>query len=125
MHLFGTAQALQLDDLAPATVAALVGAIEECLENVRRHAGVEAASLVVEDAPDGFRCVVSDEGRGFDVTAIGRDRLGLSESVRARVADVQGRVIVWSTPGSGTTVILTVPKGVPASTPRVRGSRPA
>jgi hypothetical protein len=37
-------------------------------------------------------------------------KLGFKESVVARLADVGGRTRLFSSPGSGTTVVLEVPK---------------
>jgi signal transduction histidine kinase len=51
---------------------------------------------------------VKDDGTGFD-PATAREGMGLSRSVRGRVADVGGRVEVDSAPGRGTEVRLWVP----------------
>ena len=88
---------------------AFMGAIEECLENVRRHAGVEVCSLVATRTQELACCVVVDEGTGFDVDAVPTDRMGLAESVHARLREVGGTARVWSAPGTGTSVVLALP----------------
>jgi len=37
------------------------------------------------------------------------DRLGLRRSVRDRIESIGGTVQVWSTPGRGTSIVLSVP----------------
>ncbi|QHC71385.1 ATP-binding protein [Rathayibacter sp. VKM Ac-2801] len=88
---------------------ALVRATGECLENVRRHSGAALAHVSVAEKAGSLRVVVSDEGRGFDPAAVPAGRLGLAESVVGRVEAVGGAVRVFSAPGSGATVLLSVP----------------
>jgi signal transduction histidine kinase len=54
---------------------------------------------------DGIRVVVSDTGPGFDLAAIGEDRLGIRASILARMAGVAGTADIDSG-DSGTTVTL-------------------
>jgi signal transduction histidine kinase len=56
----------------------------------------------------GVLCSVHDDGRGFD-TDDTREGVGLSQSVRARMAEVGGRVEIESQPGNGTEVRLWLP----------------
>lgn len=92
------------------TLDALVGALGECLENVRRHAGVNEADVTVTDDDRTVRAMVTDTGSGFEPEAIDGARLGYAESVVGRLNTVGGRARVFSSPGSGTTVMLEVPK---------------
>lgn len=85
-------------------------ALAECLENVRRHAGVDEADVTITQTDDRLRALVTDAGVGFDPESIDAARLGFTESVVARLRDVGGDVRVFSTPGSGTTVMLEVPR---------------
>lgn len=95
--------------LDPETGAALEGAIRACLENVLRHAGTGTAEIEGIVAPDRLTVMVTDQGVGFDPAAVPGDRLGIRTSVRDRIEAVGGEVQVWSSPGSGTSVILAVP----------------
>jgi hypothetical protein len=113
VRLYGPPDVLDLDDVAPPAAAALVGAVEECLENVRRHAGVSVASVVVLRAAGEVRCMVTDEGVGFQAWDQASYRIGLGDSVGGRIREVGGSVRVWSAPGSGTSVALSVPAGGP------------
>ncbi len=101
----------QLATLGPVTGPAVDAAVEECLLNVTRHAGVSVAEVVVSRQADDLVVLVVDQGRGFDPDQVPDDRLGLAESVRGRITDIGGSVAVWSRPGTGTTVMLSVPIG--------------
>lgn len=92
------------------TLDALLGALGECLENVRRHSGVNEADVTVSDDDRTVRAMVTDAGHGFEPESIGTARLGYAESVVGRLNTVGGRARIFSSPGSGTTVMLEVPK---------------
>jgi signal transduction histidine kinase len=85
-------------------------ALGECLENVRRHSGVNEAHVTITDDETTVRAMVTDAGKGFDVGSIQEGRLGYTESIVARLRDVGGNARLFSSPGSGTTVVLEVPK---------------
>lgn len=85
-------------------------ALGECLENVRRHSGVKRADVTITDDDTTVRAMVTDAGVGFDLGGVGAERLGFAESVVARLRDVGGNARLFSSPGSGTTVVLEVPK---------------
>ena len=85
-------------------------ALGECMENVRRHAGVDRADVTISDDDTTVRAMVTDAGVGFDLLGVSAERLGFAESVVARLRDVGGNARLFSSPGSGTTVVLEVPK---------------
>jgi signal transduction histidine kinase len=85
-------------------------ALGECLENVRRHSGVDRADVTITDDDTTVRAMVTDAGIGFDLGGVDSERLGFAESVVARLRDVGGNARLFSSPGSGTTVVLEVPK---------------
>jgi signal transduction histidine kinase len=92
------------------TLDALLGALGECLENVRRHSGVHEADVTVTDDDRTVRAMITDAGSGFEPEAVDGARLGYAESVVGRLHTVGGRARIFSSPGSGTTVMLEVPK---------------
>lgn len=102
----GTGQVLLPSDILDSFLLALA----ECLENVRRHSGVSEAHVTITDDETTVRAMVTDAGKGFDVSAIQEGRLGFTESIVARLRDVGGNARLFSSPGSGTTVVLEVPK---------------
>ncbi|HTJ76792.1 MAG TPA: ATP-binding protein [Acidimicrobiales bacterium] len=108
----GRAQVLVADDLpplAPAVVAALIGAAGEALVNAGKHGRAAKVQVYVEpDEAGGVFCSVKDDGAGFDPAATD-EGIGLSRSIRGRVGEVGGRVDVVSAPGQGTEVLLWLP----------------
>jgi signal transduction histidine kinase len=102
----GTGQVLLPSDILDAFLLSLA----ECLENVRRHAGVTEAHVTITDDDTTVRAMVTDAGVGFDLAHVDQAKLGFKESVVARLADVGGNARLFSSPGSGTTVVLEVPK---------------
>ncbi len=95
--------------LAPAAAAALLDALAAALENVARHSGASVAEVELVYSPEALTIMVTDEGVGFDPTAIAADRLGIRASITDRIAAIGGTVQLWSSPGSGTSIILTAP----------------
>lgn len=102
----GAGQVLLPSDILDAFLLAL----GECLENVRRHSGVNEAHVTITDDETTVRAMVTDAGKGFDIDRIEEGRLGFTESIVARLRDVGGNARLFSSPGSGTTVVLEVPK---------------
>ena len=92
------------------TLDAFLLALAESLENVRRHSGVGEAHVTITDDDKSVRAMVTDDGVGFSVGEIPQGRLGFTESIVARLRDVGGDARLFSAPGSGTTVVLEVPK---------------
>lgn len=95
--------------MTPDAITAAVGALRACLENVVRHSGVDAAEIVVSTTDTSVTWTVTDAGTGFDLNEVPLDRLGLRSSVFGRVESEGGTVKIWTTPGSGTTVLFTLP----------------
>lgn len=100
-----------LDTLGPRRRDALGAAVAQCLVNVVRHAGVDEAELAVGPGDGEVTVVVMDSGSGFDVGGVPDDRIGLRTSIRGRIEQEGGSVRIWSQPGVGTTVVLSVPEG--------------
>ncbi len=89
-------------------VQALAGAIGEALTNTAKHADATTIVVYVEPRDDGgVFCSVKDNGEGFDpaTTAEGQ---GLSQSIRARITDVGGRVEISTAVGKGTEIQMWV-----------------
>ncbi|CAN5395594.1 hypothetical protein BH10ACT7_BH10ACT7_01080 [soil metagenome] len=87
----------------------LFAALEQCLVNVVRHAGVGRAEVSFVHNGDWLTVTVVDDGVGFDEATVADDRFGLRESVTGRIAALGGSTRVLSSPGNGTVVVLTVP----------------
>jgi signal transduction histidine kinase len=102
----GTGQVLLPSDVLDAFLLALA----ECLENVRRHSGVTEAHVTIVDDESTVRAMITDAGVGFALSDVDSARLGFKESVVARLKEVGGNARLFSAPGSGTTVVLEVPR---------------
>jgi signal transduction histidine kinase len=101
--------------VAPAVAHALRGAVRACLDNVRRHAGPDAKTwILLEDEQERILVTVRDDGVGIPegrLEEAGREgRLGVTASIRGRLADVGGTVTIHSAAGQGTEVELVVPR---------------
>jgi signal transduction histidine kinase/phage shock protein PspC (stress-responsive transcriptional regulator) len=96
-----------LDDAA----RALVAAGREAARNAATHAGVDTVDVYLEVEPERVSLFVRDRGAGFDPAAVPPDRRGLADSVLGRVRRYGGQAEVRSTPGEGTEIELSVPRG--------------
>lgn len=85
---------------------ALVLAARQAIGNAVTHANGRGLHIIVEGHGDeGTGVTVSDTGPGFDVGAVGADRLGIRASIFARMAGVAGTADIRSDE-HGTTVTL-------------------
>jgi signal transduction histidine kinase len=94
--------------LAPDVARALVGAVRAAFENVIKHSGATVAELELIYADD-ITVMITDQGAGFDPAHVPPDRLGVRGSIVERIEAVGGSARIWSTPGGGTSVVLTIP----------------
>ncbi|MGY6498638.1 MAG: sensor histidine kinase [Microcella sp.] len=99
--------------------AEFLRAIGQALVNVRRHAGVSEAEVVIGATADDVSAMVVDAGRGFEPSPGGDGRLGVGMSILARMEAIGGEAQVWSREGSGTTIALRVPATRPVPRPTV------
>lgn len=87
----------------------LAAATREALRNAARHAPGATIVVFAELAAGGAEVYVSDDGPGFDPTAVPLRRRGLRDSIVARMASVGGSATIDSTEGEGTEVALRLP----------------
>jgi signal transduction histidine kinase/CheY-like chemotaxis protein len=87
-------------------------AIQECLNNVEKHAKATNVTVEVEAKPNKFVFTVRDNGKGFNVHKQGRKqaRLGIA-CMRERVELLGGAMDIKSEQGHGTVVTAVVPLG--------------
>ena len=86
----------------------------EALVNAFRHAGASRVEVEIEYRRRQLRLRVRDDGRGIDPTVLhdGREGHWGVAGMRERAERIGGRLRVWSAPGKGTEVELSVPAGV-------------
>jgi signal transduction histidine kinase len=90
-------------------VAALAGALREAAVNAAKHSNAQGISVYVEVADGRVTGYVRDRGDGFDPGAVGSDRRGISDSIRARMQRVGGAATLRTHPGRGTEWTLEAP----------------
>jgi signal transduction histidine kinase len=102
------------DERLPAQVeATLYRVAQEALTNVEKHAEARRVSVLLECDGALARLTVEDDGRGFDVDAVqesleAAQRLGLL-GMKERVALAGGTLLLESSPGAGTTILVRIP----------------
>ena len=99
--------------LSPVLETALYRIIQEALTNVSRHAQAKHAGIRLWHAEHEVRCIVVDDGVGFDAEGVlrpgGHTGLGLM-GMRERLAAVGGALAITTAPGRGTELVVTIPK---------------
>ena len=95
--------------LPAAIETAMYRAVQEALTNASRHARASWVRIDVEREAGRLRCVISDDGIGFDVASCGGGGgLGLT-GMRERLSAVNGTLQIASAPGQGTQITLHLP----------------
>ncbi len=99
--------------LPPNLEATVYRLVQEALTNVTRHSGAQTVRIrLTRDERGMLRCVVEDDGKGFDVSAVlgGRRPKGLGlVGMRERLDAVGGALEIDSAPGRGTELTMTIP----------------
>jgi len=101
--------------LAPEVELALFRIAQESLSNVRRHSNAPHVQMRVEFGDKNLRLVVTDDGRGFDMSrgmngATTSGKLGLI-GMRERAQILGGTLNIKSEVGQGTTITANLPAG--------------
>jgi chemotaxis family two-component system sensor kinase Cph1 len=86
---------------------ALYRIVQESMTNILKHADAKRVSVVLTSTPDAVTALIEDDGRGVNPDE-NDSGLGLT-GMRERLALLDGRLRLESTPGSGTTVVAEVP----------------
>jgi len=98
-----------VDGLPAATALALYRVAQEALGNSAKHSKAKQVRVGLMRANEVVRLIVSDDGVGF-APARSRDSAGMGiVNMRERVRHLNGRFVVESEPGRGTTVRAEVP----------------
>jgi signal transduction histidine kinase len=93
----------------PDVALCLFRIIQEGLQNLKRHSGVEQAQVKLWTAGDKIHMSVSDKGRGFDTKEVAnKSGLGI-RSMEERVRLLGGRFAIHSEPTRGTQIEASVP----------------
>ena len=106
--------------LSPEIETNLYRIIQEALNNVLKHASADRVSITMNYIGDEAVIVIEDDGSGFDTES---EDIHTTESsgfglvgMRERAALVGGRLEIESSPGSGTVIMVRVPRDLRAAT---------
>ena len=97
-------------DLSEMQQTVVLRILQEALQNVRKHANAHVVTVATKVEEDGWMLEVGDDGRGFDIDAVGsrgRRNFGL-RFMQERAELVGARLTIRSRPGAGTIVRLTI-----------------
>jgi signal transduction histidine kinase len=94
----------------------LLAAVTAATENARQHCPADAnVWILLEDERNQVTATVRDDGPGIPTgrleQAAAQGRLGVAQSIRGRIADIGGHVVITTAPGQGTEVELTIRRG--------------
>jgi len=112
----GIAVTVQADDTATLDrdrEVVLLRCAQEALANVRKHSSANAAALTLAVQNDEIVLSIADDGTGFDPAAVSGG-FGLA-GLRKRLTLVRGNLAVTAAPGTGTTVVATLPAALEPS----------
>ncbi len=94
---------------SPPVETTLFRILQEALANIAKHARAHHIEIILEENNSCIVLVVSDDGVGFNVDApLSGVHLGLW-SMRKRVEQLRGVLLILSEPGSGTRISVQVP----------------
>lgn len=102
---------LLIDDSA---TRAMMGATRQALTNAARHAPLARRRVHLRSRDNDVRIDIVDDGPGFEVARVGDDRLGIRQSIVARMERVPGGAAeIVSARGVGTRVTLRYARPAP------------
>ncbi|ACQ80441.1 histidine kinase [Beutenbergia cavernae DSM 12333] len=92
--------------LSAALESAALRIVQEAVMNVRRHAAAEVCRIRISLERTTLHVTVADDGRGLPVPR--REGLGL-RSIRERVYELGGSLVIAGAPGQGTSIAVQLP----------------
>ncbi len=89
-------------------VEALIQAVRESVTNAAKHSEAPRVDVYAEAEEGRVEVFVRDRGRGFDLESVPDDRMGVRQSIQARMERHGGTAAIRSEPGEGTEVRLEI-----------------
>jgi NarL family two-component system sensor histidine kinase LiaS len=83
--------------------------IQEAMANIVKHAQAQRAVLALSETENQILMTLSDDGVGFRPNEVREGSYGLS-TMRERAQKLSGDAILFSKPGGGTRIRVTIPK---------------
>ena len=90
------------------SIEALGQAVREAVTNAAKHSGAPRIDVYAEVEDGRVEVFVRDRGKGFDPDDVPEGRMGVRESIRARMDRSGGTATIRSEPGNGTEVRLEI-----------------
>jgi len=104
-NLFVREENVVLDDKRATTIFRIA---QESLTNISRHAQATQVEISLERKEQHYLLEVRDNGRGFDASVQKKKSFGLI-GIRERTLMLGGEVAIFSVPGVGTTIKVSIP----------------
>jgi len=102
-------------ELSPAVTTTLFRIVQEAVNNVVRHAGARAVTIVLQLSGGVVQLMIEDDGRGFDPEHTSRDAVELQKlgllGIRERAELLGGEIQIESAPEKGTRLQVSIPLG--------------
>lgn len=96
---------LTLDDSAVAQT--LLRCIQELITNTIKHSGANRFEITLQKLDNLLILKTWDDGKGATLSKLGNGLQGMKE----RIADLQGQMLIQTSPGQGFTVSINIPLG--------------
>lgn len=98
-----------LANLPTAVARTMFLSTQESLANVARHARASEVKVVVAEVESAVHLTISDNGQGFDISSKSHTVGHGLANMQARANELEGKFILESQPGQGTSVTLQLP----------------
>ncbi|NTU89175.1 MAG: hypothetical protein HGA54_04610, partial [Actinobacteria bacterium] len=90
------------------TALQLMRILNECLSNTLRHAEATCVHVTLEEDSRHLSFIIQDNGRGFDLSSVAPERLGI-RIMQERAAAARGKLTIMSSE-QGTIVCVDIPR---------------
>ena len=99
--------------LLPQAADELLHIVGEAMVNARNHAQAASVEVKANSNEDRVEVAVKDDGCGFDLSAYYRSQKAQNHHgiiiMKERAESFGGKLVITSTPGSGTEIKVTIP----------------
>lgn len=117
--------------LSPTQEMVIYRVVQEALNNVRKHSQAIEAQIAMATTEREVTVEIRDNGRGFDITETRGSGLHPGKgllTMKSRAQMLGGNLIIEARPGSGTIVLLTIPRTLTQNVlqddqPSIKGGR--
>jgi signal transduction histidine kinase len=103
---------LHMDDahsMDNVTESILYRVIQEAMNNVLKHADANQMDISIHQSADGITLLIEDDGKGFDTEVLSQPTGMGMQSIKTRIALLNG-ITEWdSSPGNGTVLTIFIP----------------